>query len=137
MLVDSNIIIYAINQDSSKSKVARNFLQKTKVSLEVSHQNIFEAFRVLTHKQFSNPMKINTAQEEILEAIKNCRIIIPDNVTHHLAFALIEKNNLTGNKVFDAYLAATAISNGVMEIATDNVKDFKKFGIKVFNPFAT
>ncbi|MGH2566630.1 MAG: type II toxin-antitoxin system VapC family toxin [Ginsengibacter sp.] len=135
MLVDTNILVYAINKDSSKSKLARSFLQKTKVGLEVSHQNIFEAYRVLTHRKFSNPMKIKAAQEEILEAIKNCRIIVPDKMTHHLAFALIEKNDLTGNKVFDAYLAAVAISNEVTQIATDNEKDFKKFGISVYNPF--
>ena len=38
--------------------------------------------------------------------------------------------------VFDAYLAATALCNGVETIATDNVRDFSKFSeIKVINPF--
>ena len=70
--------------------------------------------------------------EPIIDA---CKIIYPNNKTHYLAFEFIEQNKLIGNQIFDAYLAATAISNDVTTIATDNVKDFKKFGINLFNPF--
>ena len=64
------------------------------------------------------------------------KIISPNYVTYPLSIELIKKNNLSSDLIFDAYLAATALSNDVKELATDNVKDFKKFReITVVNPF--
>lgn len=134
MLIDTNILVYAINADSPKNKTAQLFLQNAN-DLIIAHQNIFEAFRVLTHPKFSHPMKPKKAQNSLEPIIDACKIIYPNNKTHYLAFEFIEQNKLVGNQIFDAYLAATAISNNVIAIATDNVKDFKTFGIEIFNPF--
>jgi predicted nucleic acid-binding protein len=135
MLVDTNILIYAINADSPKNKLAQRFLQENIHELEVSHQNIFEALRVLTHSKFSKPMKPENAQNSVMAIVKECRIVIPNYKTHYLALEWIKEHELIGNKIFDAYLAATAVSNGIYAIATDNGKDFKKFGVTVVNPF--
>lgn len=135
MLVDTNILVYAINADSPKNKLAQSFLQENINELEVCHQNIFEALRVLTHTKFSNPMKPKEAQAAVLAIVEQCRIIIPNYTTHHLALEWIQEQGLIGNKIFDAYLAATAVSNDVHMIATDNGKDFRKFGITVVSPF--
>jgi len=135
MLVDTNILIYAINLDSPKNKPAQLFLQKNIAELLVAHQNIFEALRVLTHPKFPHPMTTSNAIEAIKGITDVCRIIGPDYKTHSIALELIEKYSLSTDRVFDGYLAATAISNGISTIATDNTKDFKNFGIKLFNPF--
>jgi predicted nucleic acid-binding protein len=136
MLVDTNILVYAINADSPKNKVAQAFLQEHVHELEISHQNIFEALRVLTHVKFSKPMKPKDAQEAVMAIAEECRIIIPNYKTHHLSLEWIKEHELLGNKIFDAYLAATAVSNGVYVIATDNGKDFERFGVTVVNPFS-
>lgn len=54
MLIDSNILIYAINLDSPKSKIAQEFLKENLDNLEITHQNILESIRILTHPKFSN-----------------------------------------------------------------------------------
>ena len=136
MLIDTNILVYAINDDSPKNKTAQLFLQEHINSLTVAHQNIFEALRVLTHPKFTKPMKPNEAQEAIWTIVDACKVIYPNNKTHYLALEIIKENNLFGNQIFDAYLAATVISNNITTIATDNVKDFHKLGIKLINPFA-
>lgn len=136
MLIDTNILVYAINADSPKNEAAQLFLQKEINSLVVSHQNIFEALRVLTHPKFSSPMKPKEAQEAVWTIIETCKIIYPNNKTHYLALELIKENNLLGNQIFDAYLAATALSNNITKITTDNDKDFRKFNITVLNPFS-
>lgn len=65
-----------------------------------------------------------------------CQLIVPDYTAHRLAMALIEQHDLSGNKIFDAYLAATALAAGITTIATDNVRDFHCFaGFTVINPF--
>lgn len=137
MLIDSNILVYAINADSPKHKAAQDFLQKQtgEDEMEVAHQNIFETLRVLTHPKFTHPMKTKEAEEAVWAIVDFCRIILPDYQTHHLALELIRKHNLRGNRIFDAYLAATALSNGINTIATDNEKDFQEFGLTIVNPF--
>ena len=136
MLIDSNILVYAINRSSPKHKKAQRFLQKNLENLFIAHQNIFETLRVLTHAKFPSPMRPADAIVSIENIAKVCKIINPDYKTHCIALELVKKYKLSGDKVFDGYLAATAISNGVTTIATDNMRDFKRFvEIKVINPF--
>jgi predicted nucleic acid-binding protein len=135
MLIDTNILVYAINADSLKNKTAQQFLQKYNEKLVIAHQNIFEALRVLTHPKFSNPMKLKDAYIAIWSIVEACTIITPNNKTHYIAMELINENNLIGNRVFDAYLAATALSNDVITIVTDNTKDFQILRLKIINPF--
>ena len=136
MLVDTNIFIYAINADSPKYKRAQKFLKDNQVKLEISHQNVLEAIRVLTHKSFSRPMTLKHALKAVLVIIKSCFLISPNQSTYYFAIELIKNYKLSGNRIFDAYLAATALSNGIDTIATDNTRDFKKFKeIKLLNPF--
>ena len=137
MLIDSNILIYAINTDSPKHKKSQQFLQENLRNLEIAHQNILEAIRVLTHQKFSKPMGLKMALAAIQAISKSCRIISPSQTTYYLWLELINEHALAGNRIFDAYLAATALSSGIDIIATDNVSDFKKFkGLKIINPFS-
>lgn len=136
MLVDSNILIYAINRRSLKHKAAQIFLQNNIGHLEVAHQNILEILRVLTHPKFPSPMKIKDALKAINNIVKTCRVIYPEEKTYHITFLLIEENKPVSDQIFDTYLVATALSNGITTIATDNTRDFKKFKeIKIINPF--
>lgn len=135
MLVDTNILVHSINADSPRHRRAQQFIKFTD-DLVITHQNIFEALRVLTHPTFPNPMKIQKAVNAVLSISDKCQIIIPNQETHYLALELIKKHNLSGNRIFDAYLVATALSNDITDVATDNVKDFQKFSeIEVINPF--
>ena len=137
MLIDSNILIYAINSSSPKHKRAQQFLQENRKVLMIAHQNIFELLRVLTHSKFQNPMKHNEAIEAIERILDVSTIISPDYRTHRITLELVQKYTMVSNQVFDAYLVATALSNGINTIATDNVKDLKKFSeISVINPFS-
>ena len=136
MIIDTNILIYSINSDSPKHKQAQKFLKDNEEELEISHQNVLEAIRVLTHKSFSTPMTVKYAIKAVLSIAKSSTIISPNQSTYYLAVELIRTYKLTGNRIFDAYLAATALSNRITTIATDNVKDFKIFPqIHVINPF--
>ena len=136
MLIDSNILVYSINISSPKHKRAQNFLRENIGNLDVAHQNIIETIRVLAHPKFPKPMKIKNAISAIENIMKASRIIAPDYRTIHIALELVKKYKLLSDHVFDAYLVATALSNEISLIATDNVRDFKKFrGVKIINPF--
>lgn len=135
MIIDSNIIIYSINSDSPKFETAREFLLKTK-DLYFTHQSMLESMRVLTHPKFARPMKSKVALKEVEKRIDLGRMVSPKEITYTILIELIKKHELTSDVVFDAYLVATALSNDIDTIATDNEKDFDKFEeIKVYNPF--
>ncbi len=136
MLIDSNILVYSINSSSPKHEKAQEFLQKNRGQLEIAHQNIFETLRVLTHSKFSNPMGINDAIVAIDSILLASNIIVPDYRTHRIALELIKKYKITSNQIIDAYLVATAISNSIVKIATDNTKDLQLFSeVSAINPF--
>lgn len=136
MLVDSNILVYSINSSSPKHKAAQAFLQENLNEIVISHQNIFESLRVLTHPKFPSPMEIDKAIKAVESIMEGCTIISPDYRTHRITLELIKQYKLSADKIFDAYLVATALSNGIDTIATDNVRDFKKFKeLKTLNPF--
>ena len=137
MLIDSNILVYAINSSSPKHIAAQRFIQRSVGKLEVAHQNIFETLRVLTHPKFPNPMKISEAVDAVENILKACDIIAPDYKTHRIALELIKKYKIVSNQIFDAYLAATAISNGIATLARDNIKDLQRFSeITIISPFS-
>lgn len=137
MLVDTNILVYAINRRSPKNKIAQVFLQNNIGNLQITHQNILEALRVLTHPKFPSPMKINDALGAIEKILKACTVISPVEKTIYITLLLIKRNKCVSDQIFDLYLAATALSNEIVTIATDNVRDFKKFKeIKIVNPFS-
>lgn len=136
MLVDSNILIYAINEDSSKHTLAKKFLKENKGNLSLAHQNIFEAIRVLTHPKSRKPLTVRLAVVAVSNIAEALKIIQPDHRTKIIALEFVKEFGLAGNRVFDAYLAATALSNDIDTVATDNVKDFKKFPIRIINPFS-
>ena len=137
LLVDSNVLVYAINRSSPKHKVAQDYLQAHVGQIVLAHQNILESLRVLTHKKFQYPMSPGDAIEAISSIAERCHVIAPDPGSHHIALALVQKHDLAGDKIFDAYLAATALSAGIGLIVTDNSKDFLVFeNIMVINPFS-
>lgn len=108
MLLDTNILIYAINIDSPKHKIAQKFIKDNKIELEIAHQNILEAIRVLTHKNFSRPMALNHALKAFLSIAKSCLIVSLNQSSYYLAIELIKNYKLSGNRIFDAIVVATA-----------------------------
>lgn len=83
-------------------------------------------------------MGLKPALTAILAITQSCRIISPTQATYYLWLELVKKYQLIGNRIFDAYLVATALTNSINTVATDNVKDFKKFTeLKIINPFTS
>lgn len=134
VLVDSNILIYAVNKASPQHIAARKFLKNYKGKLNISHQNVLETLKVITHPIYAK----NFGQVEVGMAMRffsQMNIISPNNTTYFLNLELIKKYRLRGNLIFDCYLVATMLSHNVSTIATDNEKDFRIFKeVKVVNP---
>ena len=136
MIIDSNILVYSIDKNSKKHQKAQNFLKENLGGLEIAHQNIFETLRVITYPKLPKPMKISDAIDALERILKVCRIVSPNWKTPSITIELIKKYKFSSDMVFDAYLAATALSNSIDTIATDNTKDFKRIEeLRLINPF--
>jgi len=136
MLIDSNILVYSLNSASLKNKSSQKFINENLKTAVIAHQNIFETLRVITHSKYPNPMPSGSAIKALLSITNTLSVISPDERTQPLAFELINKYNVNGNQIFDAYLIATALSNDIKTIATDNTKHFKIYEeINIANPF--
>ena len=136
MLIDTNLIIYAINSASPKHTQAKRFLSKNQSDLIVAHQNILEGMRVLPHAKFSHPMTFFQAEKAVNTIAKAATVVAPTEETLAIAVILMHKYSRAANRIFDAYLVATMLTHGIKKIATDNDRDFTMYEeITVVNPF--
>lgn len=136
MLIDTNIIIYAINSASPKNNQAKQFLLDQQDNIVVAHQNVLEAMRVLTHGKFSHSMTFFQAEKAVDAIARATTVIAPTEETLPIAVALMHKYTRAANRIFDAYLVATMLTHAIREIATDNERDFVLYTeIRVMNPF--
>jgi predicted nucleic acid-binding protein len=136
ILIDSNIIIYAINRTSPKHLIAQKFLQDNIANLAVAQQNILESLMVLTHRKFEYPMETKAALKAVSAISDKSRVLAPSKVTGYIFMDLLKKYSVSGDKIFDIYLVSTALSSSVNLIATDNINDFAHISeVKTINPF--
>ncbi len=136
MLIDSNIIIYALNNDSPKQQIAQLFIENNLQNLCLAHQNILETLRIITHTKYPHPFSTQKALKAINLITTNMTVLYPAEETELLFYQLVKKYRVTGTQIFDSYLVATALTNGENTIASDNFKHlFKYEEITLVNPF--
>jgi len=126
----------AINTNSPKNLLAQKYIRENTSDLAVSHQNILESLRVLTHPKLPKPLTYDQAMRAISRIADCVKLISPSPETIYTTLLLIKKYHLKSDAVFDAYLASTALTNSITTIATDNTKDFSTYKeISTINPF--
>lgn len=133
-LIDSNILVYAINEDSEYHLKSRNLIEQAnqgKIKVCVSLQNLLETFAIITDKKrIDNPISYEEAIGIIeTDYIYNPRIekILPKLSVIPIVSELIRKYKINKQEVFEVFLVATMIDNEVKGIYTKNTKDFEKF----------
>ena len=134
---DSNLLIYGLDKSSSHFEDVYHLFELGKggkVRIVVAQQNISETVQAFVkgYKQ---------SVEEVLFNIRgllselDIDIISPVNKTYLRFFDLLS-NSSKPSDIFDYYLVATMLDNGINRILTVNTKDFSKIpGIEAVNPF--
>ena len=141
ILIDTNILIYAINRDSPMHEPAQSWLNKqlsagTRIGLPWL---VIVAFVRLTtnHRVFPNPLSAEDAIQAVDEwlAIPHVSPLNPGDDHWQALSRLLLRVGTAGNLTNDAHLAAIAIDNACVICSADN--DFKRFqGVQHFNPIA-
>lgn len=131
--VDSNIIIYALNKEAPQYDAVNTFLHRAlsrKTPLFISPQNILEFENVMA-RAYKIPLGNLIKDIAIFIETFRIRVIYPSPTTiahYHSLVATYPARN-----IFDVFLAATFLDNGVSHIFTANVKDFVQIpGLKVY-----
>mgnify|MGYP001564798615 CR=1 FL=1 len=139
-LVDTNILIYAANSQSSYHLKAKSFLEKNLPlqNLVLTIQNLVEFYSLITNQKiFSKPFSENKAKDELRKII-DCglyTIIIPNQNTPRTIMTLLEKYKTKGSEIHDVHLSAVMIDNNIDTIYTADTKIFLRLGLRVINPF--
>ncbi len=142
-LIDTNILVYANNEDSEFHAVCKSIVEKAvngEIKAAIAVQNLIELYAVVTDKRrVERPLSAIKAKEliEFYRGNANIRIIAPTPQTVDTVAKLIEKHRPRSQSIFDCFLIATMLDNGVPAIYTANSDHFKPFdSIKVINPLS-
>jgi len=141
ILFDTNILVYVHNRVSPYHKTA--YLLETqvlegKLQAAISTQNILEFYSTVTSPQKINlPLSPQEAGRVIHDYLASpFQIIHPHAGDFDRALYFSIERKIKGRKIFDLYLIATMLSNGIETIYTANDKDFRIFKeINAINPF--
>ena len=141
ILVDANLLIYALDRDSPHHKPARKWLEgalsgSTTVGLA---WGVILAFLRLTTRPgiLNRPMSPEAALDFVDEwlGLPSVEIVVPGDRHWQVFRNLLKSAGAAGNLTSDAHLAALAIERGATVYSADN--DFGRFaGLRHVNPLA-
>ena len=141
ILLDVNILIYAVNQDAPLHSRAKSWLEATVSGTESIGipWTVFLAFLRLTTRSglFRNPMPLDAAFDVIDSWLDQPSVSIIDPGPRHrgILHGLLSQLGTGGNLTSDAHLAALALEHRAELCSCDN--DFLRFpGLKWRNPLA-
>ena len=124
ILVDTNILVYGIDEDSAFFKRARKILEEEKYQLVTTSKNLIE-FLAVTTKISGYNLENDTALEIIEEILQGIEIVYPTQESMAIFLDLMTRYQPKGLKVHDFEIISIGLAHGVHEVATFNIKDFK------------
>jgi uncharacterized protein len=141
ILLDANLLIYAVNQDSPLNRKAKPWLESLMSGQETVgfSWNVLLAFLRLTTRAglFRNPLPLETAFDLIGSWLDRPSATVVHAGPRHVRILrdLLVPTGTGGNLTSDAHLAALAIEHAAELNSTDN--DFGRFhGLRWKNPLA-
>lgn len=143
LAIDTNLLVYAHNEDSEFNDKATGFLEKVmnerdeegNLSVCLPSQVLIEFVNVITRQSLDKPLSLPEAIEVVNDYQKADIRIIYQRETQIQTFLELLSSLTTRKKVFDVALAATLKDNSISGLYTANVDDFKEFDfLKVINP---
>jgi len=139
ILVDANLLIYAVNEDSAHHRAARYWLEETLSTTTIVGFPwiVTLAFVRITTRSgiFECPLQTEAALEYVDDWLGHpfSKPVGPGPNHWPILRNLLRSSGSAGNLTSDAHLSALAIDTGSAIYSTDN--DFKRFsGVEHVNP---
>ena len=122
-LLDTNILVYAVNEDSEFYKAASEIHSKVRdgsIQACISMQNLIEFYSIITSNRVQKPLPAQIAFDEIDKYIADQRIkkiqFNGDALVTLRELAI--KYNVTAQNIYDLKIVATMLVNNIGEIIT-------------------
>lgn len=124
VLVDTNILVYGIDEDSTFFKRSRKVLEQETYQLVTTSKNLIEFLAVITKSSGYN-LSNETALEIVEEIIQGIDIVYPTQESIAIFLDLMNRYQPKGLKVHDFEIISIGLAHGIHQVATFNIKDFK------------
>jgi hypothetical protein len=141
ILVDANLLIYAVDADSKHHGAARRWLERTlstATEVGLAWTVILAFIRITTHATvMRRPLTPEAAVAYVDDWLAQPYVhaVVPGERHWAILRAVLEASGSAGNLTSDAHLAALALEHDAVVCSTDN--DFKRFpGLRHVNPLA-
>ncbi len=140
MIVDANVLLYAVDATSPFHRPAKNWLERSlnepaRVGLPWASLLAFQ--RISTHPRAAvSPLSPSQAWSFVADWLDadSSWVPVPGGRHAEIVRDLIVTGDLRGNLVSDAHLAALAIEHGVGVCSADS--DFARFPVPWVNPIS-
>lgn len=141
MIVDANVLLYAVDRDSPFHESSRRWLEDringaTRVGLP--WQSLSAFVRIVTHpRALAHPLTAAEAWDDVRAWLSQPGVWVPVETERHAEVleGLVLRHDVRGNLITDARLAALAIEHGVPVASADT--DFARFPeVTWVNPLA-
>lgn len=126
MLLDANLLLYAVDERSARHEPARQWLTEALCGsrrVALPWQTVGAFVRIVTHPRIAtNPLSGAEAWAFVREWLDVPICWVPPTSAHtaRILGQIIERHGLTGNAIPDAQLAALAIEHGLSVISADS-----------------
>ena len=131
VFVDTNVLVYANNRDSNLCEAARATLEnltRSGSSLFISDQILREYLVIMTRPGIiEKPISLGSATEDAIRMMKEFTLLFPNQNSLDNLMEPILKHELKGKRIHDAAIVSLMLANGIAEIVTNNIEDFKSF----------
>jgi uncharacterized protein len=140
-VVDTNILLYAVNPDAPEHEAARGLLEQWRAEDRpwfLTWRIFYEFLRVSTHRAvFSKPLDATSAREflRVLMLSPSADFLVETERHEQVLDEVIRAHpRLAGNVTHDLHIAVLMREHGVPEIRTADT-DFRQFRfLEVVNP---
>jgi predicted nucleic acid-binding protein len=142
ILLDTNILVHAAGGGSSRHAKAKELRDKAadgQFEACIAAQVLTEFYAVVTDpRRFQPTLTPAQAQKELRTYIaSSLTLILPKETTLTRMLDLLGTRQVRGASIFDVFLAATMLDNGVRSIYTENLEDFEAIsGIEAIDPIS-
>lgn len=142
ILLDTNILVHATGAQSprhAKAKELRDQAAAGRFDACIAAQILTEFYAVVTDpRRFQPALTPSQAQRELQTYLSSSlKLILPKDTTMLRMLNLLGFKLVRSGRIFDVFLAATMLDNGVRRIYTENTNDFKAIDeIDASDPFS-
>ena len=131
IFIDTNVLIYANNRESPLCEVARKALDELIRGGNtpfVSNQVIREYLVIMTRPGFiEKPISLESAIADAERMMNEFSMLFADRNSLDKLIELIRTYAIRGKRIHDAAIVSLMLTNGITEIMTHNIDDFKSF----------